>query len=243
VTDLRARGDRTAARFTERARAERRRRRVRWAGVLFVLAGLVIAAVLVRRSDLLRVAHVEVSGERRLAEAKVRAVAGVVEGHEMATVDLDAVRRRLEALPEVRRAEVRRDWPRTIRIRLVERRPVAAVAEGTGYALVDSDGVRVTTVAAVPKGLALVRLGPRAAPELVGAALQVMAALPGGLGERVALVHVASPDGIELRTTDGDTIVWGSAEESERKAAVLAVLLRRPGSRYDVSAPDAPAYR
>lgn len=243
MTDTRAHADRTAARFTERVRAQRRRRRLRWAGGVCVVAGLVLLVVLVRRSELLRVANVEVSGERRLTAAEVLAAAGVVEGSEMVTLDLAAVRRRLAALPEVQRAHVRRDWPRTIRIRIVERRPVAAVVEGRSFVLVDSAGVRITTVAAAPKGLAVVRLGPRAAPELVGDALRVMAALPADLRGRVASVQIASADGIELRTTDGDTVVWGSADQSERKAAVLAVLLRRPGSRYDVSAPDAPAYR
>lgn len=243
MPDSRADADRTAARFTDRVRAERRRRRVRWLAAACVLAGLAVAVVLVRRSELLRVAHVEVSGVTRLTAAQVRHAAGVPEGAEMASVDLDAVRRRVRALPAVRRVMVRRDWPRTIEIRIVERRPVAAIAEGGSFHLVDADGVRIATVARVPKGVALVRLGPRAAPALVDDALRVVAALPAELRRRVSSIQVTSADGIELRTTDGDIVVWGSAEHSDRKAAVLAALLRHPGSRYDVSAPDAPAYR
>jgi cell division protein FtsQ len=243
LPETRATADRTAARFTERVRAERWRRRVRWLGVVGTLAGLAVAVVLVRRSDLLRVAHVEVSGAGRLTAAQVRDAAGAVKGDELATVDVDAMRRRLEALPTVRRASVRRDWPRTIRIHIVERRPVAAIADRRAFHLVDVEGVRISTVTDVPKGIAVVRLGPRAAPALVADALRVMAALPADLRRRVASVQVASPDGIELRTTDGDTVVWGSAEQSERKAAVLAALLRHRATRYDVSAPDAPAYR
>jgi cell division protein FtsQ len=46
---------------------------------------------------------------------------------------------------------------------------------------------------------------------------------------------------VQLALKGGKTVKWGSADESERKAAVLAALLTRPGKVYDVAAPDAPA--
>ena len=50
-------------------------------------------------------------------------------------------------------------------------------------------------------------------------------------------------DRIEIQLSDGDTIVWGSAEQSQVKAQVLSVLLSQEASVYDVSAPHAPTTR
>lgn len=233
----------TVARFTERVRAERRHRRLRWATWLGVVAALAGCAVLVQRSSLLSVAKVEVAGQQRVTLADVRAAAGIAEGGRMTSVDIDEARRRLEALPPVHRAYVWRDWPRTVRIRIVEREPAAAIRSGDGFLLVDAGGAPIARVAKRPKRLVIVSLAPDAPPVLVRDALHVVAALPVELRGRIASIKVASPDGLELRTDDGDTVVWGSAEQSDRKAAVLAVLLTRPGSRYDVSAPDSPAYK
>jgi cell division protein FtsQ len=56
-------------------------------------------------------------------------------------------------------------------------------------------------------------------------------------------VAAASADDVTLVLRDRTRIVWGSAADSARKADVLRALLRRPGTVYDVSAPDAPAVR
>ncbi len=46
---------------------------------------------------------------------------------------------------------------------------------------------------------------------------------------RVDYVSVATIDQIELVLRDGRTVTWGSAEDSEQKAAVLVRLLEQPG--------------
>jgi cell division protein FtsQ len=38
-------------------------------------------------------------------------------------------------------------------------------------------------------------------------------------------------------------VVWGGGEDSERKVAILTVLLRTPAKVIDVSAPDTPVTR
>ena len=48
---------------------------------------------------------------------------------------------------------------------------------------------------------------------------------------------MATVDQIELVLRDGRTVTWGSAEESEQKAAVLVRLLQQPARHYDVSVP------
>ena len=72
------------------------------------------------------------------------------------------------------------------------------------------------------------------------ATLDVLDALPVQVRAQVREVRAASLEQVTLRLTRGRTVEWGSAERSERKAAVLAVLLTRKARVYDVSAPDSP---
>ena len=60
---------------------------------------------------------------------------------------------------------------------------------------------------------------------------------------RVDHLEVESIDRISLELTGGATVVWGSADESEDKAAVLEVLLRQKASVYDVTAPGRPTIK
>ena len=53
-------------------------------------------------------------------------------------------------------------------------------------------------------------------------------------------ISAASPDSITLNLGSGVKVVWGSSDDSERKAEVLSVLMRRKATVYDVSAPDLP---
>jgi cell division protein FtsQ len=68
----------------------------------------------------------------------------------------------------------------------------------------------------------------------------VSAALPDSLRSRVISISAGSPDSIALNLQAGIKVVWGSADDSPRKAEVLTVLMRRQAQVYDVSAPDLP---
>lgn len=223
--------------------------------VLAALGALVVAVCLwlVFFSSVLAVRTVAVTGTRKLTAEQVVAAAAVHPGGPLARVDTDAVRRRVAgALPRAERVDVWRGWPRTLRIRITERRPVAAVKEAGGrYTQVDASGVCFATEAAPPPGVPVVVLELSSAArdasaafpqrDLVAAAVQVARDLPPAVAGRAPAVEVHSYDDIELRLDGGRTVLWGSAERGTRKAQVLTALLKLPARTYDVSAPDAPA--
>jgi cell division protein FtsQ len=69
----------------------------------------------------------------------------------------------------------------------------------------------------------------------------VVSALPDDLVARVDHVEVQTIDQITLVLRDGREVRWGSAEESELKAKVLAELLdAQPAKIYDVTVPGSP---
>jgi cell division protein FtsQ len=74
----------------------------------------------------------------------------------------------------------------------------------------------------------------------VRSVVTVSAALPSILRAQVGSISAASPDSITLNLGSGVKVVWGSSDDSARKAEVLSVLMKRKAAVYDVSAPDLP---
>ena len=123
----------------------------------------------------------------------------------------------------------------------VRERVAVAVVEIGGQARgMDADGVVFRDYAKPPAGLPQVRtttVDPQRRP---AEAAEVVSALPADLARRVDHVEVETVDQISLVLRDGRTVAWGSAEDSDTKAEVLAVLLSQPAETYDVSVPGQP---
>jgi cell division protein FtsQ len=119
-------------------------RALRLAAVVLAALGAAWLVARVAAGPLLAVRRVLVAGESPLPEAEVLAAAGIRTGEPLLGLDPDGVRARLEALPLVRHAEVRVQFPATVRLTLERREAVAlVVAERDGRslpALVDADG-------------------------------------------------------------------------------------------------------
>lgn len=234
----------TVARFRAKARQDRfvrRRRRALRVGVgVAPLVGLVALLL----SPALDVEEVRVVGTQRLPARQVAGAADVPAGRPLVLVDVDDVRRRVAALPYVRSATVRREWPRRVVIEVAERVPALAVPTGGAVALYDADGVRLGGARTVPRGVPLLRVaGGRPAPALVRAVVSVVASLPDDVRRDVLGYTATSPDDVTFALRGGREVVWGSRDDAAAKGEVLLVLLRRGGTRFDVRAPSAPAVR
>lgn len=232
----------------QRAFARRRwaRRWLSWRRALLALATLLalgLGAYAVWFSSWLAAEQVTVAGASQLAPDEVEQAAGVPLGEPLARVDLDAVRTRVSSLAMVSEVDVVRRWPHTVAITVVERQAVAVVQIGTALRGLDAEGVVFRDYATAPPDLPRVQTASGASSEALREAAAVVSALPEDLVPRVDFVSVASIDRIELALRDGRTVVWGSAEDSERKAEVLAVLLEQQARVYDVSVPATPTTR
>lgn len=207
---------------------------------VLLFCGVVAAAAwLVFFSPVLGVRQVAVSGNQTLSAEAVRSAAAVPSRQPLAAVDVEGVRRRVAALRQVEAAAVERVWPGTLRIKVDERRPLAAVPVAGGAAVVDRHAMVIETREAVPVGLPLLRVGRFAADDpATMAALAVVRGLPWDLSRRVREVRATTGRDVSLRLADGRTIMWGDAGRTRDKARVALALLQRPGDAYDVSTPD-----
>jgi cell division protein FtsQ len=211
-----------------------------------VLAALAVAWLVARVAGgpLLAVRRVLVAGESPLPEAEVLAVAGIRTGDPLLGLDTEGVRARLEALPLVRRAEVRVLFPATVRLTLERRKAVALVlAESGGRslpALVDADGTIFAVARSAEEAdlpvLSGIRLGEAALGSSVGAASASLLADLAVLAERSpALFRAVSEVRLEPTATAG--AAEGAAVAAERAAVAAESIAGPEFLLYLVSSP------
>jgi cell division protein FtsQ len=93
-------------------------------------------------SERLKVAHVDVRGERFLSQGEVVQLLGPAVGENILALDLDALKAKLRASPWVADAIVRRTLPDTLKVDIRERVPLALAAVDRLY-LMDGDGTLI----------------------------------------------------------------------------------------------------
>jgi cell division protein FtsQ len=218
--------------------------------VVLVVAGAL--AWLLLGSPLLAVRTVQVDGESGLSEDQVVATAGIAAGTPLVRVDTAAAAARVAALPQVASVEVTRGWPNTVVVTLAERVPVAVVTVDGTRRLMDADGVVFDTITGdAPAGVVPLDV-PDPGPDdaATTAALGAVVALPRAVRAEVTGVSARTADDVTLTLTDGRSVLWGSAADTDRKAEVLDALLTQiedgaldPAEVVDVSTPDSVVLR
>jgi cell division protein FtsQ len=230
---------------SRRARQRRSRRRKALAFFVIVLVLALIGSSLwaMYFSPVLATKRVNVVGTSELEPAQVSLAAQVPLGVPLARQDLDAITQRTTTLRAIATASVTRVWPNTIKVAVVERRPVIAVQQPEGYVLIDKSGVAYQTQHVLPPEVLLAVVNPGDVPLLSDMAT-VAAASPKKLRRMVDRMTASNRDSITLVLESGKTVTWGSSADSELKAhVVLALLKRKPKSSIDVSSPHNPAVR
>lgn len=238
-----------ATRRTRRRFARRQWAR-RWLSLRYVLALVALVALLATStwlvffSTTLQVKRIDVVGNALLSDARVREIADIPLGDQLALVDLARADARVASLAEIRSVDVTRTWPDGVRIEVVERTAVAVVELAGRIRGLDAEGVVFRDYRSAPQGMPRIRPGGEAGTDALKEAATVVSALPKGLAARVDHVEVATVDQITLVMRDQRRVMWGSAEQSELKAQVVDRLLAaEQASVYDVSVPGNPTVR
>jgi cell division protein FtsQ len=224
----------------------RRPRRMPRRRLAYVAAGLVVVLLggwVLWGTSLAGVRQVRVTGAEILSEAEVREVAAIPEQTPLLRVRTGEVAGRVAALPPVAQVWVRRDWPSTVVIEVVERTGVAAVPIPDGFVVVDASGVVFQTVERAGDLPVVIVAEPGPADPATRAALTVLAALTPELRGDLESLTVQGPARIQLVLRSGWTVMWGDETESEDKAQVATALLDRDGEVIDVSAPEVVSIR
>jgi cell division septal protein FtsQ len=220
------------------------------AGVVALVGGLVGASY----TPIFAASHLRVRTGDELSRAEILRLAGVDRSTNIVHLDLGEVERRIERSPWVEDARVERSLPSTLRIRIVERRPVAVVdaerlerGDLNGTAIVTEDG---TVVPSTPRGGLPIVVPDGGLPSLeasdLRAAADALAPLPRGLRATIDEVRVAPERELVLRIDDLE-ITFGRPTAVEAKAEALIELVRWAEGKnislrtIDVQVPGSPA--
>lgn len=255
--------------MNERVRERRRsvtRQRGRRRGTLLAVAAIVIVAgglfLWLRSSDVFAVKQINATATVCVTQEEVaQATSGAI-GVSLLTLSTDDLERQLRGLPYVRSAQVYREFPNTLEVRLVEYEPVVRLqGEGESIWLVSDDG-RVLEKAQAPRGVNLPLVVPVSRAEYeVGEKVSnaVMEALPAivllqdeeaveGL-PKVDHVVVSAAGALVLQLDGGAEVRLGESDHLEHKLRVAAELveryLRDAGQieYVDVTVPERPAVK
>lgn len=172
------------------------------------------------------------------------------EGISLARLPVGRIRSAIvDQLPAAQSVSLDRQWPNGLRITIIERTPVARVAQGESATLVDAEGVEIAQVALDdPRGAVvpqlIVPLGDsEVTGKLVDDCLQALRDLRVATLKKLASITADESSGVVFVLSDGAKVRWGDASEGELKGAVLETLLQTPHRFYDVSAPRNPITR
>lgn len=195
-------------------------------------------------SAVLTVESVKISGNGTLSSARIERVAAVPDGEQLIQVDLAAIQARIERIDAVASAEVSRSWPHAISIEVTERVPIAVVRRGEETKALDADGILFSRNASSLEALPVVETALNVNAATLAEAARVVLALRSDIAARVDVIRADSIDNIVLALDGGVRVQWGSAEDSENKAQVLAILLENKDvTEIDVSVPGRPTTR
>jgi cell division protein FtsQ len=232
------------------------RKRLHRLTAMGVVVGLLVTAFLLTRSPLLDVDRIEVTGAKHLTADVVAGATGIRRHSPMTDVNLSRARGGVLSLPWVESVSVRREWPATVRVSVVERTAVAAVSAGQtqqggeAWALVDRAGRVLEVLAAVPADAVL--LEGTSASSTPGTLLDPTAddllAVAAALTPQLA-AHVASLTlteyGVELRLREHGAVRIGNASDLGAKLLAASTVLAQVELRglcvVDVRVPAAPS--
>ncbi len=230
------------------------RRRLKRVVLVLSVAALLVALAVATRTPLLDVDRVTVTGTERTREDDIVRLAAVERGTPLVSVDPGAVARRVEELPWVASARVRRSWPSTVKIQVTERIAVAVVqVTGERAAVVDADGwvvsieSRSADAPTDPAGpLVLTGIDERVAEgERLDDEARAALAVASALAERMPGAVSAVSTDLDAELVNGGSIRFGSVEHLDAKVTAARTVLDDVDTTclelLDVRVPGSPA--
>ncbi|MGO9882967.1 MAG: cell division protein FtsQ/DivIB [Solirubrobacteraceae bacterium] len=240
-----------AERRPGRLSAIARRRWVRWLLSAVVGIAIVLAAgyFWLRDSSLVSVRKVRISGVSGPDARQIRA-ALTTAARNMTTLDVNIgqLRTAVEPYPDVKRIEVRTQFPHGMVIRVVEQVPVAVVVEAGRRVEVAADGTLLHDVSPSTSLPPIPLRVPPGGRQLTGYPLnevQLLGAAPYQLLARISGVSDGSAHGLVAELRNGPSVYFGDPSQLGAKWAAATAVLASSGSAgavyIDVTDPDRPA--
>jgi len=93
----------------------------------------------------MRAEKVILHGRKNESKKSIQTALNFKVGAPLLSINIDTARTNLEALPWIRAASVQREFPNTVRVRIIERRPLAIWQKKNKHYLIDEEGTVITS--------------------------------------------------------------------------------------------------
>lgn len=222
---------------------------VAWVGAWIVLSGAGAAFIGWTKDKTLaktaqagyRVANVYIEGRHYTDVQSLKAIISVQKGDPLFAFDVDKAQGLLEQLSWVRYAEVKRQLPDTIYVRLIEREPFALWQRGGRLSVIDAAGVVLTDQRAAEFAHLIVLAG-EGVPERARDFLTMLEAEPGLYAQSEAATLISArrwdltlKNGIVVKLPEADL---GLALRNLARAQEESALLEKDIAGVDLREPD-----
>jgi cell division protein FtsQ len=232
--------DTTASRFfrpTDVARLRRNQRRIQVQRLMVILrnAALVTALVIggvwayrhTQSNERFAVRTIEIAGAVHTPRAELDRITSRYAGLNLFQIDLARVQRDLGHLGWVRRIDIEKNLPDTLRIKITERSPVALVRSGEQLRYADAEGARFAELSPAVGDEDLPVITDAEGPELARtiALLRDLRASDRELYSRVSEVWPIAPRGFALYDRELGAVVYANADDLAAKWRNLYAVL------------------
>jgi cell division septal protein FtsQ len=224
------------------ARLRRNHRRVQTQRVLIIARNVVIGVLVVVTATWLyhrtqsdarfAVRHIEVSGAVHTTHASLDDITNRYVGMNLFRIDISRVQRDIGALPWVRRVDIQKNLPDTLRIDISERQPVALVRSLDRLQYVDVDGVTIAPLTPTTGDDDLPVISGAAGGEELNRSIAFVVGLRAHDGEalkRISEVRPVAPRGFALFDRELAAVVYVNDGELTRKLRQLDSIVRAEG--------------
>lgn len=229
-----------AAERQQRIVTIRRRRRTQSLIMATGMLILLIAAVQLYRSGLFNVKKIDVAGSKIVSAVKVMEKCAVNENTNILTIDTGEIKQRIAKDPWIREVSVKRVLPQTLRVEIVERVPIALVAHGEKFFLIDeeffvvaeresseSSDVPIITDLPIKKA----KVGDRIFSKSLENAVNCLKSMEPSLRKTITLMSASSIDKLYLYNENNVEILYGEAKQARDKNKVLNTILKEQGKQ------------
>jgi cell division protein FtsQ len=239
-----------------RRKAQRRSQSLGVLALLAIVAVAVFLSVYVYRSQAFAVKKTDVVGASRLSADEVRRLSGLSSGETLIRLPTRRLEGNLKRSAWIASAEVSRDFPDTVRIRIVERTPLALVdLGGKTLWLVDRSGIWLAKSSGDSTGTPVVVrdvegldpvAGRKTGSETLMNALEVVRSLDASFAKSIHTISAPSIDKTALVTKDDVEVFVGSSDDMARKQQVAEKILKQQAGKVvyiNVRTVDRPTWR
>ena len=105
---------------------------------MITLVAALVAVILL--TPAFNVNNIEISGNNMVSDEEIIMAGGLSKNVNILNVDTDAAEKNIKSLPYIKKAEIKRSFPDTIKIKVMEEVGVAYFTTKNGYVIISSDG-------------------------------------------------------------------------------------------------------